>query len=193
MLAKEPVPLEVAGPVFATRTDPPPPESRAHTATPKPATLMSAETTPATSSARSQLMKQNAPASTATAAPVAPPTTRWVKFIRAHPRRTPTSRAATSHPASRPLAVTSPIVPPPRTRKPSLRDRPFPGGRSLVSQATRTALKTLTSSDRFSIAEAVERAVGYLYGPPLPEWEYLCVNLTLDDAPPVDIGGWQLA
>ncbi|WP_329550435.1 hypothetical protein [Streptomyces sp. NBC_00696] len=50
---------------------------------------------------------------------------------------------------------------------------PGAGPRSLVSQAARTALKSPTSSDRFSIAEAVERAVGYLYGPPLREWEYL--------------------
>ncbi|MFJ4616260.1 hypothetical protein [Streptomyces griseus] len=66
-------------------------------------------------------------------------------------------------------------------------------GRSVASQAARNALRVLASSDRFSIAEAVERAVGHVYGPPLPEWEYLCVNLTLDGAPPVDIGGWQLA
>ncbi|MFE7116306.1 hypothetical protein ACFU99_12900 [Streptomyces sp. NPDC057654] len=65
--------------------------------------------------------------------------------------------------------------------------------RSLASQAARTALKILTSSDRFSVTEAVERAVSHLCGPPLPEWEYLCVNLALDGTPPVDIGGWQLA
>jgi hypothetical protein len=65
--------------------------------------------------------------------------------------------------------------------------------RSLASQMARIALRIMASSDQFSISEAVERAIGYVCGPPLAEWEYICVNVTIADAPPADIGGWQLA
>ncbi|MEV5989362.1 hypothetical protein AB0L85_31040 [Streptomyces sp. NPDC052051] len=67
------------------------------------------------------------------------------------------------------------------------------GGRSLALQIAHACLKILASSDRFSITEAVERAVGYVCGPQLADWEYVCVNVTLEGAPSVDIGGWQLA
>ncbi|MFF4733555.1 hypothetical protein ACFY3M_51945 [Streptomyces mirabilis] len=67
------------------------------------------------------------------------------------------------------------------------------GSRSLALQTARAALKILASSNRFSVAEAVERAVGYMCGPQLPDWEYVCVNVTLEGAPSVEVGGWHLA
>jgi len=67
------------------------------------------------------------------------------------------------------------------------------GSRGLALQTARAALKVLASSDRFSVAEAVERAVGYMCGPQLADWEYVCVNVALEGSPSVDVGGWQLA
>jgi hypothetical protein len=67
------------------------------------------------------------------------------------------------------------------------------GDRSLALQIAHACLKILASSEQFSIPEAVERAVGYVCGPQLADWEYVCVNVTLEGAPSADIGGWQLA
>ncbi|MFI7296896.1 hypothetical protein [Streptomyces sp. NPDC050121] len=67
------------------------------------------------------------------------------------------------------------------------------GDKNLALQIAHACLKILASSEQFSIPDAVERAVGYMCGPQLADWEYVCVNVTLEGAPCVDIGGWQLA
>ncbi|MFH9888031.1 hypothetical protein ACH4OQ_38185 [Streptomyces luteogriseus] len=77
-------------------------------------------------------------------------------------------------------------------------EQPDPPGsqqdaKAVALQTARVALKILANSDRFSTEEAVMRAFGSICGPQLPEWEYICVNVALDGAPCVDVGGWQLA
>ncbi|MFI1376095.1 hypothetical protein ACH4UY_29315 [Streptomyces longwoodensis] len=67
------------------------------------------------------------------------------------------------------------------------------GDKTLAVQIAHACLRILASSEQFSISEAVERAAGYMCGPQLADWEYVCVNVTLEGAPCVDIGGWQLA
>ncbi|MFF8646596.1 hypothetical protein [Streptomyces sp. NPDC015345] len=63
------------------------------------------------------------------------------------------------------------------------------GDRSPALQIARACLKIMASSDRFIIPEAVERAAGYVCGPQLADWVYVCVNVTLEGAPSADIGG----